>query len=330
MKKLLAVLCVLCLLATVFAGCGKTADGPAPADDGKLRIVTTFFPEYDWVNVILGDKAADAEVTLLQKTGVDLHSFQPKTDDIISLAEADVFIHVGGESDKWVPDALATAKNDGMTDISLMEALRERLKEEELKPGMQPEEEEEEEAEEEDALEYDEHVWLSLRNAAVLVRYIAEKLGACDPENAALYKENAESYCAELEALDTEFAAAAQAAPRKVVLFADRFPFRYFIDDYGLEYFAAFAGCSAETEASFQTVTFLAEKVKELDLACVLTLEGTEHGIADTIIETSGLSDVKILTLDSMQSVTEEKIAAGATYLDLMRQNIAVFTEALQ
>lgn len=326
MKKILACVCVLCAAALLLCACGAR-NAPAPAETGgKLKIVTTFFPEYDWVMNVLGDKAENAEVTLLQKTGVDLHSFQPKTDDIITLANADVFIHIGGVSDKWVPDALRTANNADLQEINLLAALNGELKEEEMKPGMQPEEEAEEEEEE----EIDEHVWLSLRCAEKIVGYLAEQLGQLDPDNAAAYAENAAAYAEKLHALDARCAEAVSAAPRDTVLFADRFAFRYFVDDYGIDYYAAFVGCSTETEANFQTVTFLAQKAEELALDCLLTQEGSQTNVAKTVIEAGARPELRVLELNSMQSVTEDDIAAGATYLSLMEKNVDVMIEALQ
>ena len=321
MKKNISLALCLLLIAGLFAGCGRTAPAAAPAEK-RLNVVTTIFPEYDWVRQIAGDKA---DVTMLLDNGVDLHSYQPTADDIIKISTCDMFIYVGGESDDWVEDVLRQASNRDMAVVNLLEALGESVKEEEVVEGMEAEEEEEEEEEP----EYDEHVWLSLRNAAVLCGRIADELGRIDAGNAGAYRANADAYIAKLNALDGEYKAAIDAAGVKTLLFGDRFPFRYLADDYGLQYYAAFTGCSAETEASFETVIFLANKVDELGLHAIMQIESADGKIAETIRETTQSKDQKILTLDSMQSVTAKGVADGADYLAAMEQNMAVLREAL-
>ena len=322
MKKTIVLLLAALLCAACFPACG----GLKPADNGRLSIVATIFPEYDWVMNILGDNPADAEVTMLLDTGVDLHSFQPTAADILKISTCNLFIYVGGESDAWVEAALEEATNKDMIVINLLSVLGDAVKEEELVEGMQGEEEEGEE----DEPEYDEHVWLSLKNAAVLTKSISEALQKLDPENAAVYESNTSAYIGKLEALDAAYAKAVAEAPIKTLLFGDRFPFRYLTDDYGLSYYAAFVGCSAETEASFETVTFLAGKADELDLHAVMTIEGTDHRIAETIIENTKAKDLVILTLDSMQATTAKDAANGTTYLSVMEKNLSVLKDALK
>ena len=325
-KKLLCLLLTAAMLC--LAGCGG-AGTPAPAGDGHLRIVATIFPEYDWVRAVLGDNPAGAELKLLLDKGVDMHSFQPTADDMLMIADCDLFLYVGGESDGWVRDALENAVNKDMAVIDLLEALGDAAKEEELAEGMQAEEEEGEDGGEGEA-EYDEHVWLSLRNAAAIVPEIAAALEALDPANAGVYRANAAGYLDKLDALDRAYAAAAADAPVKTLLFADRFPFRYLTEDYGLGYYAAFSGCSAETEASFETITFLAKKTDELGLRAVLTIEGSDHRMAETIIRNTRTQDQTILTLDSMQSTAPDFQQTGVTYLSVMENNLAVLKEALK
>jgi len=226
--------------------------------------------------------------------------------------------------------------------IDLLDVLGDSVKEEEVVEGMQEEEhehehehegEEEEEHEhehEEGEPEYDEHVWLSLKNAATLAGYISEQLQKVDENNAAEYQKNTDDYIAKLDELDKRYSEAVSKATVKTLLFGDRFPFRYLTDDYGLSYYAAFVGCSAETEASFETIRFLAEKVDELSLPAVMTIEGKDHKIAETIVENTKTKDQKILTMDSMQSVTKEDVANGTTYLSVMENNLSVMTEALK
>lgn len=332
LKRIFAVFFCLLLAAGILGGCGKaessSISAPSASQSGSkpLKIVTTIFPEYDWVREILGDKADHAEVTMLLDNGVDLHSYQPTADDIIKISDCDLFIYVGGESDGWVEDALKEATNKEMQVINLLDVLGEQVKEEEVVEGMEAEEEE---SEDENEPEYDEHVWLSLKNAETLCNAITDALEEIDPANKDAYATNAASYLEKLAALDGEYQTVVDNAARKTVLFGDRFPFRYLVDDYGLSYYAAFAGCSAETEASFETISFLAGKVDELRLPCVLTIEGAQHKIAETIVQNTAEKNQSILTLDSMQSTTSTDVANGTTYLSVMESNLDVLKQAL-
>ncbi len=331
-KRYIVLMAVLALMVCCLAGCSSQGSPQVPGDEPQeeeaLQIVTTIFPEYDWVRNVLGDNPQGAQVNMLIKNGVDPHSFQPSADDILKISTADVFVYVGGESDKWVGDALANATNENMVVVNLLEVLGDAAKEEELAEGMQGEAEDGEDGEEEP--EYDEHVWLSLRNAETLVTAISDALSSADPENAESYKANAEAYIAKIRALDNEYQTAVSEAPVKTVLFGDRFPFRYLTDDYGIEYFAAFAGCSAETEASFETVTFLSKKVDELGLRSVLTIEGSDQKLAETIVQNTENKDQQILVLNSMQSVSGDDAIAGTTYLGIMESNLEVLKEAMK
>ena len=332
-----------------------------------MKIVATIFPEYDWVMNILGEDAANAEVSLLLDKGVDMHSFQPSAADILKISGCDMFIYVGGVSDEWAGAVLKEAVNKDMAVVNLLELLGDAVREEEIIDGMQDEDhahgdgegredhphgdgEGDEESDDhahgdgeggeegddhahgdgEGHEDYDEHVWLSLRNASILVRGISEALQKIDPEHAETYKKNTSAYLEKLEALDKAFQETVSDSRVKTVLFGDRFPFRYLVDDYGLSYYAAFAGCSAETEASFETITFLSKKVDELSLRAVLTIEGNDHRIAETIIQNTKNKDQKILTLDSLQSVTSKDAQDGYTYLAAMEKNLEVLREALE
>ena len=328
MKKITALLLALFMLVGVLAGCGKQND---TNQTDKLSIVTTIFPEYDWVREILGDKADNAEITMLLDNGVDLHSYQPTADDIVKISDCDLFIYVGGESDEWVEDALRNAANRNMKVINLLEVLGDSVKTEEIVEGMQEEEHEHEDAEEhEHEEEADEHVWLSLKNAKMLVRVISKALQELDPDNKDIYAANAAAYVKKLSALDAEYQAAVDAASNKTILFGDRFPFRYLVDDYGLRYYAAFVGCSTETEAGFETISFLAKRVDELKLPCVLTIEGAQHKIAETIVRNTTAKNQRVLTMDSMQSTTSKDVKNGTTYLSVMEKNLSVLKEVLR
>ena len=331
MKKILVIMIAVMFAAIGLSACGKEEKANIAGGD-SLCIVTTVFPEYDWVMNILGDNPANADVTLLLDNGVDLHSYNPTADDIIRISACDMFIYVGGESDGWVDDALKEAVNPDMVVINLLDALGDSVKEEEVVEGMEAEEEEEEEEGEEgeEEVEYDEHVWLSLRNASKLCTAIEEGLEKIDASNASVYKSNLSSYTDTLSALDEKYKEAVSEGTKDTVLFADRFPFRYLVDDYGLNYYAAFVGCSAETEASFETVLFLANKVDELSLHTVLTIEGKDHKIADTVISSTESKDQKTATMDSMQSCTSQDVKNGVTYVKIMEDNLEVLREALR
>ena len=344
MKKIILIAALFAALTTsIFAKSKKS-------ENSKLKVVTTIFPEYDWTREILGDNAKNVELTLLLGNGVDLHSYQPSIQDIAKISTADIFIFVGGESDGWVKDALKNAKNKNMKVINLLETLGDKVKAEEVKEGMQAEEEEEhehhhhhDEAEEhhhhhhhddddedEEDVEYDEHVWLSLRNAKILSAEICAALCEKDAVNAASYKANLSAYSAKLDALDAKYAEAVKAGSKNTILFGDRFPFRYLVDDYNLDYYAAFVGCSAETEASFETVIFLSKKVDELGLNSVLKIESGDGKIARTIVQNTKKKNAKVLTMDSIQSTTAKQAASGTTYLKIMEANLNVLTEALK
>ena len=505
MKKIITLVLALAMAVSLFTGCGKKNNAETgESDSNKLSVVTTIFPEYDWVREILGGKAESTDLTMLLDNGVDLHSYQPTADDIAKISDCDLFIYVGGESDGWAKSVLKNAANRKMKVINLLEVLGESVKTEEIVEGMQEDGHDhghshdeqltendiedrtlsdfagawkslhpfllngdldkfcEHRAEEDedssttkdtywekykaswqcdaekisingdtitftyadgktvsaeytyagnqpkrndegkirsvryqfettsadapkyvqfndhghepgkaehfhiyfgndgfdalmsdktnpffvkDALsvedildelmghdhgeEKDEHVWLSLKNAKTLVGAIADALQELDPDNKGIYAANAAAYIEKLSTLDGAYQSAVDGAARKTVLFGDRFPFRYLVDDYGLGYYAAFAGCSAESEASFETVSFLAKKVDELKLPCVLTIEGKNHKLAETIVQSTAGKNQKVLTMDSMQSMTSKDAANGATYLSVMEQNLSVLKEAL-
>ena len=286
----------------------------------KLSIVTTIFPEYDWVRNIAGDNIGNIDLTLLCDNGVDMHSFQPTASDIVKISSCDVFVYVGGESDEWVEDVLKEAVNKDMKIVNLMAILDGETVQEEIVEGMQAEDEEE------GGVEYDEHVWLSLNHAQRLVIEIAKAMGEADPDNRQKYDDNAEAYGVKLYELDLKYQEAVNNAGRDTLLFADRFPFRYLIDDYNLNYYAAFAGCSAETEASFDTVVFLAGKVDELGLNVVITIDSGDQAIAKTIIENTSSKNQQILVMDSMQST---KTSDNRSYVEIMESNLEVLEKAL-
>ena len=340
MKRIIAIMTCLLVFAGIFTGCGASSSD-SDKDSRKLKIVTTIFPEYDWVRNILGDKQKDVELTMLIDSGVDLHSYQPSTDDIVKISKCDIFIYVGGESDKWVDDALKQGSNKDRTVIDLFDVLGDKLKEEEHKEGMQHEHDHDEDEhhdeshedhdhEHEEEKETDEHIWLSLKNAAALCEHICDKICDKDEANKDTYKANTKSYVSSLEKLDKQYKEAVDSSKTGTLIFADRFPFRYLVDDYGLDYFAAFAGCSAESEASFETVVFLAKKVDELGLKSIFQIEGSKGNIAKTVKENTKNKDQEIFTLDSLQSVTKKEVDDGVTYLGEMEKNLSVLKDGLK
>ena len=381
MKRMLSIIFVCSLLLTLVAGCAQDevvtepTAAPAPtealaepdpeselaAEGESLNIVSTIFPQYDWVREILGDKAENMDLTLLISTAVDLHSFQPSVSDIVAMSTADLFIYVGGASDDWVEDVLRHSTNPDMITIDLMEVLGDGAKLDEIIEGMQHDRDDCELDDEDDCDddshdhghsrdhdhddddhdddhdhshdhhdEFDEHVWLSLRNAVIFCHAIAEALSTLDPVNADVYAANLAAYTEKLMALDAEYTAALQNLENRTLLFADRFPFRYLVDDYDLSYYAAFTGCSAETEASFSTIIFLAGKVDELGLDVVMVTESGNRAIAETVISNTESGDQRILELDSMQSVTAIDVQNGVTFLSIMESNLNVLREALR
>ena len=321
MKRITAVFLSLILIISALTGCGGSQNTRA-----DVKVVATIFPIYDWVREVARDDA-HIKLDMLLDNGADLHSYQPSAIDIMDISDCDVFIYVGGESDKWVSDVIQKADNKDMIVLDLLDILGSSAKEEELKEGMQGEEEA---ASDKDEPEHDEHVWLSVKNASLFVSKIADALGSKDTQHADAYKANAAEYADKLTALDKQYQSAADSAKTKTLVFGDRFPFRYLTDDYGLDYYAAFSGCSAETEASFETIVFLSDKVDELGLKSIMQIESSDGSIAKTVRDNTKSKDQQILTLDSMQSVTQKQVYDGETYLGIMQSNLEVLKKAFE
>lgn len=322
MRKYRIIPLFLCL--PVLFGC-SSAGNIADKDADKINVVCTVFPEYDWAREIAGDTNS-SDITLIADNGTDFHSYQPGTQDIVTVTSCDVLIYVGGQSDKWIEDALKNKSNPDMQVVKLTDVMKEGLISE---PETQSEDHDHEHEHDDEEHAFDEHVWLSLKNAAAFTEAIADAFCTADAENADLYRKNAENYIAEISEMDREFAEKVQSAKRKTVLFGDRFPFVYLMNDYDIEYYAAFPGCSSEADASFDTVVSLAEEVDREELPCVLTIEKSDCNIADAIISNTKSKDQKILTLDSMQIVRRDETEAGKTYLSVMKNNLDVLLEAL-
>ncbi len=316
-RKLFAAVTILVLIVSA-AGCSKTQQ----ASSKGISVVCATAPLYDWTRKIT-EGTDGTDLSLIIGNGTDLHSFQPSAKDIISIKNADVLVYVGGESDGWIRDALKDPANKNRQVVCLMDILKDAIVEEEVVEGMQGEEEDGHE-EHEEGPEYDEHVWMSLRLTRRSCKAIEEALEKVSSSNAAKYKANLDAYDKKLSELDKQYEEMVKGARLDTMVVCDRYPFRYLAEDYKLKYSAAFVGCSAETEASFETVKFLADKVKTLDPKAVLIIDNSDGKLAKTVLETAGKSSVKVEVLDSMQSC-----GADLDYIRTMTENLEKLKTAL-
>ena len=302
---------VVVLLCLFIVGCTNS-----DVTSDKIKIVSTMFPGYDFARAITGDMA---DLNMLIKPGVEVHTYDPSPRDIINIKSSDIFIYVGGESEEWVDDILGEIDTNKTKVIRLMDYVN--LVQEELKEGMQEEEESEEEEE-----EYDEHIWTSPLNEIKIINYLKDEIIKLDPDNKKIYEENANNYIKELDEIDTEFREIVKNGKRTTIVFGDRFPLRYFVDEYGLDYYAAFPGCAEQTEASAKTISFLIDKVKREDIPVVFKIELSNGKIADTI---ASESNAKVLEFHTAHNISLKDFNDGITYVDIMRKNIKVLKEAL-
>ncbi len=318
MKRLALTIAVCLAFAGIFSmyGCSYTEN-----NDG-LSVVCSTFVQYDWCRELLGERANDTDLVLLADNGLDIHSYQPSAEDIIKIATCDVLIYIGGTSDKWIKEVLEENPNPDRKVVSLLDAVGDDLKLEVLPSGAQHQHDPDGSH---TADEYDEHVWLSLRNAKVICEKITAALSDADSANKELYSENLKKYSSQLDALDNEFISAVQSAKNNTLIFADRYPFRYLLDDYSINCYAAFAGCSSETNASFETIATLSSKLRELSLSYLITIENSDQSIARAVISAADAQDIEVLSLDSMQSVSD----TGSSYINIMKKNLDVLKTAL-
>ena len=306
------------LAAFMLAGCAPKQQ----QNTTKLKIVATTFPQYDWIREIIGKDNTNVDLQLLMKNGGDLHSYQPTAGDIANIADANLFVYVGGESDEWVDDALKEKTNKDMKVVNMMQTLGDDIDEEE--EGLEKESEDHDHEE----IEYDEHVWLSLKRAQKIVKAIADELGELDSTNTKKYQENAEAYIAKLAALDKSYESTVNTVKNKTWIFADRMPFHYLAKDYGITTYAAFNGCSTETNASFNTIVSLAKYADELGIKHIMTIEGSDKKLAKAVIENTTDKNQDILTLNSLQSVSQSDIDKGLTYYGAMEENLKVLAQS--
>lgn len=324
MKKIIAL-----FLSFIAISCLTCVSCSSQSANDKISVVCTIFPEYDWVKNIVGE-SDKIEITLLQKSGADLHNFQPSADDIVKISKCDLFIYVGGESDEWVEKTFASIGSDKSKTLNLTEALGDMVKFEEDTDAAVGKEDDHDHDHEHDEGAVDEHIWLSVKNAVVCCEKIADELCVVSPENKSLFSENLSRYVSELNSLDKEFEDLVAVMPQKTLVFGDRFPFGYFAADYGLKCYAAFSGCSAETEASFETIALLAAKADEFALSSICILENGNVKIAETVKNATKSKNQKIIEFESMQSVTLKNIESGATYLSLMRKNYDALKQVIE
>lgn len=341
---------VLALCLPLLSGC----TGPTTAEHDENVILCTTFAAYDWVREILGDTDTFT-CRMLVDNGVDLHSYQPSAQDIMKIADCRMLVYVGGESDTWVSDALAESGNEDIIAISLLDLVGDRALNEVELEGVEGHhhhdhdgEDHDHEAESADHADrksedangqhtaqdnhddhYDEHVWLSLKNAIVCTETLADAIMELDTEYSQNYAANAKAYTGKLETLDADYQTMRDASTQTTILIGDRFPFLYLAEDYDIHYFAAYSGCSADVEASVHTVTYLAEKLKEYKLPAIYVVDNGTDSLANTIAESADMTP-EILHLSSMQSVTKEDIQKGCTYLSYMEENLQMLKEGLQ
>lgn len=339
MKRILLIVLVLVFLTTSFAGCSRLNDNTS---SDKISVVTTIFPPYDFTRQIAGEHV---ELMMLLPPGSESHSYEPTPQDIITIQNCDVFVYGGGESDAWVEEVLESMDTGKMEIITLMDCVE--TVEEEIVEGMEDDHDHdhdheddhdrdtdheddhghEDDYEGEGSRELDEHVWTSPKNAGLIVQKISDTLSAIDSENASVYAQNTAAYLEQINELDVLFREIADNSVRRTLVFGDRFPFRYLADAYDLEYFAAFPGCSTETEASASTVAFLIDKIKAEDIPVVFHVELSNQRMANVISESTG---AKVLLLHACHNVSKAEFESGATYLELMNRNAENLQEALK
>ncbi|MCF0120011.1 MAG: zinc ABC transporter substrate-binding protein [Oscillospiraceae bacterium] len=311
MKKIIAAALIIVTVLGL-ASCGSV---PEKADDGTLKIISTIFPPFDFARQIAGSRA---EVTMLLPPGAESHSYEPSPQDIIAIQNCDLFIYVGGESDAWIEDVLGSMGDKAPKTLTLFECVE--LVEEEIVDGMQANKAPSDEK------ELDEHVWTSPKNAILIAEALSDTLSGIDPDGRDTYSENAAEYTEQLRALDALFEDAVSSGVRRTIIVGDRFPFRYLADAYKLEYYAAFPGCSADSEPSAATVAFLIDKVRAENIPAVFYIEFSTHKIADAMAEATG---AKTLLLHSCHNITNEELENGATYVSIMTENAQRLKEAL-
>lgn len=320
MKRHLSIFLLIAILICALSGCSQ------PKDDGKISIVCTLFPQYDWVKSIVGDSDR-ISVTLIIQNGTDPHSYQPTAADVMTISDCDMIVYIDGDSDLWVKEALERAKNADTLKVPLSKIEGMTLHEISSHSHSHGDEHHEEEHHHG---AFDEHLWLSLSNAATATRYLTEAICALDPEGAELYRKNSAAYLGALTALDGQFRSTVEQIPAedRFVLFADRFPFVYLLSDYGVEYAAAFEGCTTDVDASFDTVLGLIKEADTHGVSHIAITETSDGALAQTVAG-SAKRDIEIIVMNSLQSVNRVRLSEGISYLGVMRGNLTALSRAL-
>lgn len=316
MKKLFSLLLISMVIIS------SSACDLFEESNSELSVVSTIFPGYDFARAVVGDEE-NISVEMILEPGVEAHDYEPTPQDIITIESADVIIYVGGDSDEWIESILEDIDTSDITIIRMMDVVE--VVEEEIVDGMEAEEHEDGEEEEEET-EYDEHVWTSLTNSIEIINEIEETLSELYTDKEDAFSKNAESYITQIEEIDEEIKEVVETASTNTIVVADRFPFAYFTSDYNLTYYAAFPGCSSQTEASASTIAFLIDKVNEEGISSILKIELSSSNIADTISDETG---AEILTFHSAHNVSSEDFENGVTYVDIMKSNVEVLKKAL-
>lgn len=312
MKKFCAAILAAIIAAAAFSGCAARRES-----SGRLTVVTTIFPQYDLARAISGGRA---DVKMLLPPGSEAHYYEPTLEDLDAINSCGLFIAAGGAIDAWCDKVISLCEND-IRILKLTDCVP--LLEEAETEGMQEEHGHEHEH---DEPETDEHVWTSPKNAAVIAERISDEMCAADPENAVFYAENAARLIKELEMLDADFRDVAEKARIKTLVFAERFPFRYFAAEYGFEYYAAFNGCSADNEVKLETVAFFIKKIKELGIRAVFYVEFSNEAVADVICKATGCQK---LLFHSCHSISKADLDSGKTYISIMRENLENLKKAV-
>lgn len=321
-KPILKTFSLIIAVIIILTFCACSSSAPLGTSSASLNILCTGFSQYDWVTNIVGDNQS-IEVSILQGRGVDIHNYQPTAEDIIKITNSDMIVLTGGESDKALLDIVKSSSNPDIVIFNMMNELGEDAL---LCVDHSQNHSQHNHL---DVSEYDEHIWLSVKNAEILCKRLLDEIISLDPDGADSYNNNADVYLELLNALDGEYASTIGASTNKELVFADRYPFAYLARDYGLKCYAAFPGCSTETNASFDTILSLSRKIDELELTSVLTIDGGISDIDESVISNTKSEGIKTLSLESLQSVTEDEISAGISYLSAMTNNLKIFKEAL-
>lgn len=335
-KKITRIIVTLVLLLAVAGGLAYFAKKhQSDSTTSEVKIVSTVFPGYDFARSVVGDNAS---LTLLVHPGSETHSYEPSPQDIVAVQQCDLFIYVGGESESWVDKVIINLDTSKTKVIRMMDYVD--VVEEEIVDGMESDEhtdaidyehdhddhDHNHHHDDEEAVEYDEHVWTSPKNAIKLVQAIRDQLVVLNADKADLYRSNAASYIASLEHLDQDIRTHVAQAKRKELIFGDRFPLRYFVEEYDLDYYAAFPGCSSQTEASAATIAFLTQKIKQDNIPYIFKIELSNNRIAETLAAETG---AEVLEFHALHNLSKEDFDAGKTYLEIMRQNLDNLDKAL-